>query len=98
MATRQALGVAVNVTAADAKNRLGQLLDQAQRQPVFIEKAPRRHSVVTSVKHCEALLKASQAGSATTSKQFYQRYKAWVDEQNRHFDERGLWNDELRVS
>ena len=88
----------MKVTATEAKNRLGQVLEQAQSKPVFIEKAGRRHSVVMSVSHYEALLKASQAEQPiTSSKQFYKRYKEWVDEQNRHFEEHGLWNDELRT-
>lgn len=88
----------MNVTATEAKNRFGQVLEQAQSQPVFIEKAGRRHSVVMSVGHYETLLKASQPEPPlTNSKQFYKRYKGWVDEQNRHFEEHGLWNDELRT-
>ena len=50
----------MNVTATEAKYRLGQVLEQAQSRPVFIDKAGRCHSVVMSVSHCEALLKASQ--------------------------------------
>ena len=87
----------MNVTATEAKNRLGQVLEQAQSAPVFIEKAGRRHSVVLSAAHYDALLKASQAEPIGNAKQFYKRYKEWVDEQNRHFDEHGLWNDELRT-
>ena len=88
----------MNFTATEAKNRLGQVLEQAQSEPVFIEKAGRRHSVVMSVRHYETLLKASQPESPIiNSKQFYKRYKEWVDEQNRHFEEHGLWNDELRT-
>ncbi len=88
----------MNVTATEAKNRLGQVLEQAQSQPVFIEKAGRRHSVVMSVAHYETLLKASQPEPPiSNSKQFYKRYKEWVDEQNRHFEAHGLWNDELRT-
>lgn len=88
----------MNVTATEAKNRLGQVLELAQSRPVFIDKAGRRHSVVMSVGHYEALLKASQPEPPIiNSKQFYKRHKEWVDEQNRHFEEHGLWNDELRT-
>ncbi|MEP6876503.1 MAG: type II toxin-antitoxin system Phd/YefM family antitoxin [Burkholderiales bacterium] len=88
----------MNVTATDAKNRLGQVLERAQTQPVFIEKAGRRHSVVMSVAHYDSLLAASGAEPRIkSSKEFYERYKDWVDEQNRHFEEHGLWNDELRT-
>ena len=50
----------MNVTATEARNRLGQVLEQAQSRPVFIDKAGRHHSVFASVSHCEALLKACQ--------------------------------------
>ncbi len=88
----------MNVTATEAKNRLGHVLEQAQTKPVFIEKAGRRHSVVMSVAQYDALLVASGAEPRIkSSKEFYGRYKDWVDEQNRHFEEHGLWNEELRT-
>ena len=87
----------MNVTATDAKNRFGQVLEQAQRQPVVIEKAGRPHSVVLSVEQYEALLPKRQRGSAATAgKRFYAQYKEWVDEQNQRFEKYGLWNDEFR--
>ena len=87
----------MNVTATDAKNRLGQVLEQAQSKPVFIEKAGRRHSVVMSVAHYEALLKAGEAEpTIVTSKQFYKRYKEWVDEQNRLVETYGVFGEEWR--
>ncbi len=86
------------ITATDAKNRLWQVLERAQTKPVFIEKAGRRHSVVMSVAQYDALLAASGAEPRiTSSKEFYERFKDWVDEQNRHFDEHGLWTEELRT-
>lgn len=87
----------MNITATDAKNRFGQVLEQAQSRPVFIEKAGRRHSVVLSVAQYDALLKASGAEAPIKSaEEFYERYKEWVDEQNRRFAEHGLWNEEFR--
>ena len=50
----------MNVTATEARNRLGQVLEQAQSRLAFVEKAGRCHSVAMSVSHYEALLKASQ--------------------------------------
>jgi hypothetical protein len=41
MANPFLLEAAMSVTATEAKNRFGQLLDQAQRGPVFIEKSGR---------------------------------------------------------
>ncbi|KAB2874476.1 MAG: type II toxin-antitoxin system prevent-host-death family antitoxin [Burkholderiaceae bacterium] len=88
------------VTATDAKNRLGQMLEHCQREPVVIEKSGRRHSVLLSAQHYDALVargKSRRERSKSAAQAFYERYKGWVDEQNRRFEERGLWNDELRT-
>jgi prevent-host-death family protein len=88
----------MNITATDAKNRLGQVLDESQRQPVFIEKAGRPHSVVISNERYEELLKAEAGESlAQRKRQFNAQYKDWIAEQNRQFEARGVWNDELRL-
>jgi hypothetical protein len=31
------------------------------------------------------------------SQQFQEKYKDWIEEQNRRFEELGLWNDEFRL-
>ena len=88
----------MNVTATEAKNRLGQVLEQAQTRPVFIEKSGRRHSVVLSIDQYEALLRGRQRGAAPDAgKRFYAQYKAWVDEQARHFDKHGVFGEEFRT-
>jgi prevent-host-death family protein len=88
----------MNVTATEAKNRLGQVLEQAQTRPVFTEKSGRRHSVVLSVEQYEALLRGRQRGAThDAGKRFYAQYKDWVDEQNRHFDKHGVFGIELRT-
>jgi hypothetical protein len=28
---------------------------------------------------------------------FQEKYKEWIEHQNRHFEEHGLWNDEFRL-
>ena len=87
----------MNVTATDAKNRFGQVLEQAQRQPVVIEKAGRPHSVVLSVAQYEALLQARQRGPAgNAGKRFYVQYKDWVDAQNRLVETHGVFGEEWR--
>jgi len=87
----------MKVTATEAKNRLGQVLEQAQSKPVFIEKAGRQHSVVMSIAHYEALVKAGQGEPPiVSSKQFYKRYKEWVDEQNRLVETYGVFGEEWR--
>lgn len=87
----------MKVTATDAKNRFGQVLEQAQQQPVFIEKSGRRHSVVLSIEQYESLLSARQPASpADAGKRFYEQYKDWVDEQNRLVEKYGVFGEEFR--
>ena len=89
-------------TATDAKNRFGQVLELAQKRPVFIEKAGRRHSVVMSVELYQRLLETSRPlqrsqGVSAEGKRFYAKYKDWVDEQHAHFEQYGIWNQEFRT-
>ena len=50
----------MEVTATEAKNRLGQMLEHAQREPVIIEKSGRRHSVLLSAAAYDALVAAQR--------------------------------------
>lgn len=85
------------VTATEAKNLLGQVLEQAQSKPVFIKKAGRPHSVVISSKRYAELLEVEAGRSmAERKREFNERYKDWIAEQNERFERRGLWNDEFR--
>ncbi len=87
----------MNVTATEAKNRLGQVLEHAQRAPVFIDKAGRRHSVVLSSERYEELLKAEAGRSLKErTREFNEKYKDWIAEQNARFEKHGLWNEEFR--
>jgi prevent-host-death family protein len=85
----------MDVTATEAKNRLGQMLEACQREPVVIEKSGRRHSVLLSAEQYDALVAASER-SPRDADEFYARYKEWVDEQNRDVEKYGIWNEELR--
>lgn len=95
----------MSVSATEAKNRFGQLLEQAQRAPVVIEKAGRRHSVLLSVEQYELLLSAQRHAAREAAppaygpeaQAFYAKYKDWVDEQHAHFERHGIWNDEFRT-
>ncbi len=91
----------MEVTATEAKNRLGQMLDHCQREPVVIEKSGRRHSVLISAARYDALVAAEAAADdpppPRTAEEFYARYKDWVDEQNDRFQRIGLWNEEFRT-
>ena len=91
----------MNLTATDAKNRLGHVLESAQREPVFIDKSGRRHSVVISAARYEELLRAEQGRSVDGSmearrQRFNEQYKDWIEEQNRRVHEQGVWNTEFR--
>jgi prevent-host-death family protein len=93
------------VTATDAKNRFGQLLEQAQRAPVVIEKAGRRHSVLMSVEQYDLLVASRNAAagevgevaSSAEGQAFYARYKDWVDMQNELVEKYGVFGEEYRV-
>jgi prevent-host-death family protein len=93
----------MEVTATEAKNRLGQMLEHCQREPVTIAKAGRRHSVLLSAALYDALTTAAAAAEDASTfkprngKEFYAKYKDWVDEQNRRTEKYGLWNDEFRT-
>jgi prevent-host-death family protein len=88
----------MHVTATEAKNRLGQMLEHCQREPVVIEKSGRRHSVLLSAAQYDALLEAQQPASKKKDpgREFYEKYKEWVDEQNRRVQAIGIWNEEFR--
>ncbi len=88
----------MNLTATEAKNRLGSVLEQAQRGPVFIEKSGRRHSVVISIEQYDLLLAQQRRGkSAATGKAFYDQYKDWVDMQNSLVEKYGIPGEEFRA-
>jgi prevent-host-death family protein len=93
----------MQVTATEAKNRLGQMLEHCQREPVTIEKSGRRHSVLLSAAQYDALMAAvlpaedRAAKRGDPGREFYERHKDWVDSVNARVAERGLWNDGMRV-
>ena len=94
----------MGVTATEAKNRFGQLLEQAQRAPVVIEKAGRRHSVLMSAEHYDRLLAAQRpvvAEPAPTyspeAQAFYEQHKDWVDMQNELVERYGVFGEEYRI-
>ncbi len=91
----------MDVTATEAKNRLGQMLEHCQREPVVIEKSGRRHSVLISAARYDELLAASAAAnqppSPRTAEEFYARYKGWVDEMNALVESYGIPGEEFRA-
>ncbi len=91
----------MEVTATEAKNRLGQVLDAAQSQPVTIEKNGRRHSVILSAERYDELLRSVQpqlrGRQVRTASDFYKQHKEWVDAENARFERIGPWNEEFRT-
>lgn len=87
----------MQLSATEAKNRLGQVLEHAQREPVTIEKAGRRHSVVISAERYDELLRAEAGGSLEERRQrFNEQYKDWIDWQNELIDRYGIPLEEYR--
>lgn len=92
----------MQVTATEAKNRFGQMLDACQAEPVIIEKSGRKHSVLLSMREYEALRQGADQdedsdirNAADPGKAFYTKYKGWVDWQNDLIDKHGIWSDGL---
>jgi prevent-host-death family protein len=89
----------MEVTATEAKNRLGQMLEHCQREPVVIEKSGRRHSVLISAAQYDALVAGQHPTepAADPGRAFYARYKDWVDEHNRLVEQHGIPGEEFRA-
>ena len=88
----------MQITATQAKNRFGYFCAQAKSDPVFVEKDGRPDSVIVSYESYRALkdLAAVNTKSLTQRRQeFNDTYKDWIADQNRHFEEHGLWCDGL---
>ena len=86
------------VTATQAKNRFGAICSHAKTAPVFVKKDGRIDTVIVSAQQFEALASASRTHTMTQrKKQFEQKHKAWIEEQNTRFEQNGLWCDDMRV-
>lgn len=57
-----------SLTASEAKNRFGMLLDWAIREPVIIEKQGRQVAILLSVEEYERLLVTNQSSSNLANK------------------------------
>ena len=86
----------MDVTATEAKNRLGQMLEACHREPVVIERSERRHSVQLSAARYDALV-ARSAAAGDPGAAFYERSRDWIDHTNAEVERQGLWNAGLRV-
>ncbi len=89
----------MHVSATEAKNKFGKMLDACQHSPVVIEKAGRRRGVLLSATQYDQLVaKAPQVpGTPTPGEKFYSEYKDWVDMQNELVAKSGIFGEEYRV-
>ena len=87
----------MHVSATEAKNKVGQMLDECQHHPVIIEKAGRRRGVLMSAAQYDQLVAKPPPvpGAQTPGEKFYAEYKEWVDMQNEMVEKHGLWCDGL---
>lgn len=88
----------MQVTATEAKNRFGYLCAQAKGEPVFIEKGGRIDSVIVSIEEFQTMKSAARPKTvAQKQKEFNERYKDWIAEQNRVVEKHGVFGEEWRV-
>ena len=86
------------ISATEAKNRFGYFCAQAKKAPVMGEKGGRVDTVMLSVEQYEALMTGGQPKTlAQRQREFNETYKDWIAEQNRHFEQHGVFGEEFRV-
>lgn len=86
------------ISATEAKNRFGYFCAQAKKAPVMVEKGGRVDTVMLSVEQYEALMTGGQPKTlAQRQREFNETYKDWIAEQNRHFEQHGVFGEEFRV-
>ena len=87
----------MQITATQAKNRFGYVCAQAKLEPVYVEKDGRVDSVIVSVEQFEALKAAGQRKSMTQRRrEFNEKYKDWIAEQNALVEKYGVFGEEFR--
>jgi prevent-host-death family protein len=95
----------LEITATDAKNRFGQMLDACQTEPVFIAKSGRRHGVLLSMQQYQLLSQRQDSGGlealkssaqpASPAEQFLAQNQSWVKEMHSLVAQHGVWSDGL---
>ena len=87
----------MGVTATEARNRLGSVPEEAQRAPVFIEKAGRQHSVILSNERYDALVPAGAGPSSRArARRFADPHADWLAEQNLRLASAASWHEAFR--
>jgi PHD/YefM family antitoxin component YafN of YafNO toxin-antitoxin module len=88
----------MQVTATEAKNRFGYFCAKAKSEPVYIEKDGRLDSVSVSFESFQSLkARLVPQSFAERKRQFEEKYKDWIAEQNAHVEAHGLWCDGVVV-
>jgi prevent-host-death family protein len=86
------------VSATEAKNRFGQLCQQAKRAPVVVQKAGRPDTVLLSYEdYLRLSAPAVVATLAERRRAFSAEYQEWLAALNAQHVTAGLWNDDLRL-
>ena len=88
----------MQVTATEAKNRFGYFCRQAKSEPVVVEKDGRPDTVLLDYNEYQALKSVrSQKSVAQRRKEFNEKYKDWIAQQNALIEQYGIPGDEFRV-
>ena len=87
----------MQVSATEAKNRLGYYLSQAQREPVQIMKNERIAAVIVSAERFAELEAAEkQKSTASRRRAFNDTYKDWLAAQADLIDRVGVFGEDMR--
>lgn len=87
----------MQVSATEAKNRLGYYLGQAQREPVQIMKNERIAAVIVSAERFAELEAAErQKSTASRRRAFNDTYKEWIAAQGDLIDRVGVFGEDMR--
>ena len=87
----------MQVTATEAKNRFGFFCSQAKTEPVIVEKDGRPDTVLLGYEEFQALKSAAEKKSmAQRKKEFNEKYKDWIAEQNSLIEKYGIPLQEYR--
>jgi prevent-host-death family protein len=87
----------MQVTATEAKNRFGYFCSQAKTEPVIVEKDGRPDTVLLNYEEFRALKAAAEKKSIMQAKkEFNEKYKDWIAEQNALIEKYGIPLEEFR--
>ena len=87
----------MQVSATEAKNRLGYYLGQAQREPVQIMKNERVAAVIVSAeRYAELEAAEKQKSTASRRRAFNETYKDWIAAQGDLIERVGVFGEDMR--